>query len=181
MSLPSALVEKGGKSMSNKPPSRIRGNIETFDDPYTERESPPENSVCKCCGSVHTADRWYLKGQVPYDKATHATTFETTCPACRQQSDKVPGGVLTLTGAFVVSHSEEILNLIRNESAKAQSGNPLERIMDMQSEGAEMVITTTNDRLAERIGRALHKAYRGEIEYQFGEDTKLARVNWRRE
>lgn len=167
--------------MSNKPPSRIRRNIESYNDPYIDDESLPENTVCKHCGSVHAADRWYLKGQVPADKVFHAVASTTVCPACRKQADRVPGGVVTLTGAFLTGHSEEILNLIRNESVKAQTGNPLERIMDMQSAGDEMVITTTNEKLAQRIGRAVHKAYSGEIAYQFVEDTKLARVNWRRE
>lgn len=93
----------------------------------------------------------------------------------------MPGGVLKLTGAFIREHKDEILNLIRNQTGKAQVVNPLERIMDMQSAGDEITITTTNEKLAQRIGRAIHKAYRGSIEYQFGGDTKLARVNWSRE
>ena len=93
----------------------------------------------------------------------------------------MPGGVLKLTGAFITDHKVEILNLIHNQSGKAQAVNPLERIMDMQSNGGEITITTTNEKLAQRIGRALHKAYSGTVEYQFSEDTKLARVNWRRE
>lgn len=127
------------------------------------------------------AGRWYLKDQVPYSKADHAEAPETMCPACRKQRDHVPGGVLKLTGAFIADHKEEILNLIHNQSDKAQAVNPLERIMDMQSSGNEMMITTTNEKLAQRIGRALHKAYSGTVEYQFGEDTKQARVNWSRE
>lgn len=167
--------------MSNKPLSHIRRNIESYNDPYIDDESLPENTVCKHCGSVYTAERWYLKGQVPADKVFHTIASTTVCPACRKQSDRVPGGIVTLKGAFLSNHSEEILNLIRNESVKAQTGNPLERIMDMQSAEDEMVITTTNEKLAQRIGRAVHKAYSGEIDYQFGEDTKQARVNWHRE
>lgn len=167
--------------MSKQPPSRIRRNVDDYDDPYIPDESPPENSVCKHCGSVYTADRWYLKGHLPVDKVFHPTACMTVCPACRKQGDRVAGGIVTLTGHFLNDHMEEILNLIRNESAKAQTGNPLERIMDMQSSMGEMVITTTNEKLAQRIGRAVHKAYSGEISYQFGEDNKQARVNWRRE
>ena len=81
----------------------------------------------------------------------------------------------------MADHIDEILNLIRNESNKAQNVNPLERVMDMQTAEKAMVITTTNEKLAQRIGRAIHKAYSGDIEYQFGGDTKLARVNWHRE
>lgn len=168
--------------MSNiKSPSRIRRNIESYKDPYIDEESLPENTICKQCGSVYTSDRWCLKGEVPSDKALRPIAGKIVCPACRKQADGVPGGVVTLRGAFLTDHSEEILNLIRNESVKAQTNNPLERIMDMRFAGEEMVITTTNEKLAQRIGRAVYKAYSGEIDYQFGENNKQARVNWHRE
>ncbi len=167
--------------MSKQPPSRIRRNVADYDDPYINEESPPENTVCKQCGSVYTADRWYLKGQVPVEKVFRPVVGTTVCPACKKQGDRVAGGIVTLRGGFLTDHSEEILNLIRNETVKAQTANPLERIMDMQSTADELVITTTNEKLAQRIGRAIHKAYSGEIDYQFGEDNKQARVNWHRE
>jgi NMD protein affecting ribosome stability and mRNA decay len=167
--------------MSKQPPSRIRRNVEDYDDPYIDDESLPENTVCKKCGAVYTADRWYLKGQVPVDKVFHPVVCTIVCPACKKQAGRDPGGIVKLSGRFLREHSGEIMNLIRNENAKAQATNPLERIMDMQSVGDELLITTTNEKLAQRIGRAVHKAYRGEIDYQFGEDNKQARVNWRRE
>lgn len=53
--------------------------------------------------------------------------------------------------------------------------------MDMQFVGSDLEITTTNEKLTQRIGKAIHKAYDGTIEYKFSEDNKLARVNWHRE
>lgn len=106
---------------------------------------------------------------------------ETICPACKKQRDRQAGGIVTLKGAFIEKHRIEILNLIRNQTSKAENVNPLERIMDIQSREGEIVITTTNEKLAQRIGRAMHKAYRGTVEYRFSADIKLARVNWQRE
>ena len=94
---------------------------------------------------------------------------------------EAPGGVLKLTGDFVWEHKEEILNLIRNESGKALTTNPLERIMSIESSDGGIEITTTNEKLAQRIGKALHKAYSGTVEYRWSGDTKLARVLWHRE
>ena len=162
-------------------PIRIRRNVQSYSDPYIDEECLAENTPCKRCGAVYTAGRWYLKDQVPQSKAAQPKARETLCPACRKQRDRLPGGVLKLTGAFISNHKDEILNLIRNQSGKAQAVNPLERIMDMQFGDNEITITTTNEKLAQRIGRAIHKAYSGTIEYRFSEDTKLARVNWRRE
>ena len=106
--------------------------------------------------------------------------FAEPCPACGKVLDRVPGGVLRITGGFIWDHRDEILNLIRNESAKALSVNPLERIMSLESDDNEIEITTTNEKLAQRIGRALHKAYRGTVEYKWSGDTRLARVIWHR-
>lgn len=166
--------------MSDKTPIHIRRNVESYTDPYITDECLPENTECKRCGSVYAAGRWYLKDQAPEMKS-EAPVHQTICPACRKQQDKLPGGVLTLSGTFIARHKDEILNLVRNQSSKAQNVNPLERIIDLESSDDEITVITTNEKLAQRIGRALHRAYDGEIEYQFGEDTKLARVNWRRE
>lgn len=167
--------------MSDRTPIHIRRNVESYQDPYIDDESLAEFTHCKLCGNVYTAGRWYLKDQVPYSRASNGEIHETTCPACRKQRDRVPGGVIKLSGGFITDHKEEIMNLIRNQTGKAQSVNPLERIMDMESAGNQIMITTTNEKLAQRIGRAIHKAYSGSIEYQFSPDTKLARVNWTRE
>ena len=50
--------------------------------------------------------------------------------------------------------------------------------METIQDGIE--ITTTNEKLAQRIGKALHKAYSGDVAYKWS-DPKIARVNWHRE
>ena len=168
--------------MSDKPPVNIRNHAVTPDDPYFEAEDFEENTVCRQCGAFFAAGRWYMKGQHPGIKhdLSHAPR-ETLCSACRRCRDAMPGGVLTLSGSFMAGHHDEILNLVRNETNDAMGINPLERIMSMETVGGDFQITTTNDRLAQRIGKALHKAYSGQIEYKWSEGTKLSRVNWRRD
>lgn len=164
-------------------PVHIRRNVELDTDPYIDDEQLADNSVCKLCGDVYMSGRWYHPDQ-PSQKTQTTVQSERNmviCPACRKSQDRVPGGVLKLTGDFLRRHRDEILNLIRNETTKAQVANPLERVMSMESDHDELEITTTNEKLAQRIGKALHKAYSGNIEYKWSEDTKLARVNWHRE
>jgi len=167
-----------------KGPVHIRRNVESFDDPYIEDEQLPVHSVCKKCGGVYVSGRWYDDREDLPEKlreSLRGLRANVICPACQKQRDMVPGGVLRLSGSFIWDHKEEILNLIRNESGKALGVNPLERIMSMASADGEIEITTTNEKLAQKIGKALHKAYSGEISYKWGGDTKLARVNWYRE
>jgi hypothetical protein len=164
---------------TTKQPVHIRRNVEAFTDPYVQEEHAPEGSVCARCGSSHSSGRWYPPVKMT-QPAAHSGRHELLCPACRRLQDRVPGGVLTIAGSFVWAHKDEILNLIRNESSKALGVNPLERIMTLQSDEGEIEITTTNEKLAQRLGKALHKAYSGTVEYKWSGDTKLARVVWQR-
>ena len=167
--------------MGNKSPVRIRRNVASFDDPYINQHSPEGTTVCKRCGAVYAAGRWRLNDQVPDKIAFADRPAQTTCPACQKVRDRIPGGILKLTGGFVRSHQEEIMNLIRNETNRARTVNPLEMIMALGPITDGIEITTTNEKLAQRIGRALHKAYKGRVEYKWSRDTKLARVNWHRQ
>lgn len=166
--------------MSNKQNINIRNHVASFGDPYADLEHLPDNTTCKQCAAVYGSGRWYAKGLAP-ESVSRSPQHETLCPACRKMRDKVPGGVLKMSGAFISSHQDEILNLIRNESNDALADNPLERVMSMEVEGGEVLITTTNEKLTQRLGRALHRAYHGDIEYKWSEDNKLARVFWNRE
>jgi hypothetical protein len=56
---------------------------------------------------------------------------------------------------FLKAHREEILHLIYNEEERAKGFNPLERIVEMTESDGGMVVTTTNEKLAQHIGRRL--------------------------
>ncbi len=70
------------------------------------------------------------------------------------------------------------MSLVRNEEERAKGLNPLERIVRITEGDTELRVTTTNEKLAQRIGRALRKAYQGEVSYKWSTDTKYARVEW---
>lgn len=170
--------------MSNRVPIHTRRNpVVDENDPYIDDESLHDNSVCRQCGNVYMQGRWYTKDQLPEHKMPpKEEMIEMLCPACHKQQDRMPGGVLRLSGNFVWDHKDEIMNLVYNETNKAQGFNPLERIMNVETIDNKVIeITTTNEKLAQRIGKALNKAYRGHIEYKWSEDTKLARINWNRQ
>ncbi len=50
----------------------------------------------------------------------------------------------------------------------------------MEKRGECLVIETTEEKLAEHLGRAVHKAYQGELQVQRGEDNCICRINWKR-
>jgi hypothetical protein len=158
----------------------IRRNVEDHRDPYIPEESYRGTVICRECHAVHANERWSLDEKIYKEALRLPEVRYVTCPACQKLNDKQPGGIVTLTSDFIPEHREEILNLIRNEDVRARNVNPLERVMEIREDGREIVVTTTNEKLAQRLGRAVHRAYNGHVEYQWLDDSKQARVNWSR-
>jgi hypothetical protein len=107
--------------------------------------------------------------------------WSTRCPACRKIADGFPSGVVTLRGGFLQTHRDEILSIVRNEERRARETNPLERIMEIRNGDESVEILTTDEKLAQRIGREIRKAYQGAVSYKWSEDANLVRVNWSRD
>ena len=168
-----------------------RRNIHDFNDPYLPAGALAEGTICTDCGAVFHGGRWTLdetlRRKLERQRAAqqavqaHPMNHSTLCPGCRKAHDHCPGGVVTLRGGYLTRHRDEILSLIRNEEKKAVGINPTERIIRMEEQSDQMVIETTNEKLAQRLGRAIHRACSGEIEYKWSTDNKLARVEWQRD
>jgi len=157
-----------------------RKSMDTASDPYLLKMSTSEMAVCKRCHAIYYNKRWYLDEELYQEKVSLKDTEKILCPACLKIKDKFPGGVVTLTGDFLHEHKEEIMNLIRNEEERARGYNPLERIMEVTKMGKRLEITTTNEKLAQRIAKSLERAYRGSVEYKWSSGTKLLRAEWER-
>jgi len=150
-------------------------------DPYLPRGATRKISVCEGCRSVYMNKRWYSSGDIDESALRNPVAAKIVCPACLKIRDNFPGGIVTLKGDYVLPHKEEILNLIKNEETRARGLNPLERVMSVKENGyGSIVISTTNEKMAQRIGRAVKKAFHGEVAYHWSHDNKLVRVDWER-
>lgn len=161
-------------------PIPIRNHIENYGDPYVLRMKPEEVAVCRECKAVFACGRWQLHERAAAELKKAGKIIETTCPACRKIHDHQPGGIVNLSGEFLRAHETEIVNLINHENREAMGINPLERIMDIERSDSGLTVYTTNEKLAQKIGRSVHNAYSGDVEYKWSEDTRLVRVNWYR-
>lgn len=105
------------------------------------------------------------------------------CGACRRRRDGVPHGFVHVDGEFVRQHRPDIVNLLKNEAARAAEDNPLGQIIDWHENGHtdDVLVTTTTEHLAIRLGRALEKAFDGRVLYGFSHENKLAHVWWHRD
>ena len=142
-------------------------------DPYHSKRKISEPSVCTQCGAVFHKGRWSWDAQP-------ANSHEVLCPACQRIHDHVPAGFLTLSGEFLGQHKEEIMNLIHNIAEKEGKEHPLQRIMGVEDQESGLLFTFTDAHLTRGIGEALHKAYEGELDYEYTKEDIMLRVTWHR-
>jgi NMD protein affecting ribosome stability and mRNA decay len=142
-------------------------------DPYHSKLKIHDPSACTECGAVYHKGRWQW-GAAPGE------TNDTVCPACLRIRDRVPAAFLTLRGDFVTEHKEEIMHLIHNLEEREKAEHPLKRIMAVEEQGEDTVVTFTDAHLARTAGDALHHAYQGELDYQYTKEDIMLRVTWER-
>lgn len=142
-------------------------------DTYKSRGKLPEPTVCPRCGAVFHKGRWSWARRP-------AQAHVEICPACRRIEDKYPAGILNLSGLFLKTHKEEILNVVHHQEEEAKREHPLCRIIGIEELEEGIVITTTDTHLPRRIGEALWHAYHGELSLHYSEDARLTRMIWKR-
>jgi hypothetical protein len=142
-------------------------------DVYRENQKHSEPAKCPVCGCVFANGRWQW-----LDTDKHAA--EVVCPACRRTADNCPAGEIELKGSFLVSHKEEIINLVRNTENQEKNLHPLERIMTVTDNGSSAKVTTTGIHVARRIGDALSKAFKGNLVLRYGDGEQSITARWER-
>jgi hypothetical protein len=102
------------------------------------------------------------------------------CPACRRIRDGYPAGFVTLSGPFLSAHYDSVLHTIENEAAQETREHPLNRIIARKRDGDTLAITTTDIHLPRRMGEALRRAYKGELDFHYTKEDHILRVKWSR-
>lgn len=174
--------------MRDKKPSLNIGYTKRVDHEAGRHRGPradKEPEVCRDCGSIYVNRRWTAAPTSVVEKKQNGDSRPPqviVCPACRQQHTGVPNGFVYVYGDFFATHCDEIEQLLRKEAARAAQDNPLARIMEWERSDIDtLVLATTTEHLAKRLGQALEKAYSGKVHYDFSHENKLARVRWHRD
>jgi hypothetical protein len=142
---------------------------------YLPQLAPKGVIQCSGCGAFYYRRHWTLTP--PGEFGTQGRPHPAYCPACTKIKDRYPGGELRLAG-FDTTERGEIARILRNEEERARAKNPLERIMRMEAADGGWKIETTTEKLAQRLGRAVHKARGGRVEYKWSHNNKFVRVWW---
>lgn len=161
---------------------KTRRNLAEFNatDPYQPRFDPGEVAACTECQALYQRRHWFFDHDAYVRETMQPTTRMVLCPACQKIRDRYAEGQVTLhPSPFLAAHKDEIIRLIRNEEERAKGFNPLERIVELNDSGDGILVTTTNEKLAQRIGRALKSTYQGQTTYRWS-DPKFLSVEWER-
>ncbi len=146
---------------------------ERLKEPYRLAGKLKKPTVCPKCRAIFHQGRWQW-GEAPEGADEHL------CPACLRERDRVPAGMLILSGEFFDARKQEIKNLIRNAEAQAREEHPLERIMAIEEQEGQTVITFTDVHITHGIGEALRHAYQGDLDSRYVDKDGLLRVVWKR-
>lgn len=178
---PQAARGLAGSKTQNPHFTLPRATVHDFDDPYIPDQHFEDGTVCSQCGAIYRNQHWQRDESASRTLIAAGTPHQVVCPGCRKIADHDPQGIVTLRGDYWPQHRDEILNLIRHEEQRGTHTNPLERVMDIREEEGSLVIETTNEKLAQRIGRQIHKAHHGHVDYRWSDTNHLVRVYWERE
>jgi hypothetical protein len=61
-----------------------------------------------------------------------ADAVRTVCPACQRIEDNFPAGYVTIKGAFLAEHRDEIINVVMARAERARLAHRLQRIIGMR-------------------------------------------------
>ena len=157
-----------------------RGRKTTSTDPFLPHEGTKEPSICTTCKAVFHRKRWTHDSETYRKLELSPKTNKLTCPACQKVDAGYAEGIVTLRGSYLWEHEEEIRHILKNEENKAYAKNPLERIIRMTRQKDELVIETTEEKLAEHLGKVLHRAHQGELKISWAGNPDMCRVSWER-
>lgn len=142
-------------------------------DPYEQHQKFSEPAVCSDCGAVYHQGHWQWT-------AAPTGAQHVRCAACRRIKENFPAGYVAIEGPFALAHREEIMSLIRHLEQHEKAEHPQNRIMAIEEEGRNLMVTTTDIHIARAIGDALEDAYKGDLDFHYNKDDYLLRVRWHR-
>ena len=138
--------------------------------------------VCHRCGAIWDGDRWVpepdKKLLEEFSKKKHCTEL---CPGDTRLEKRQVEGVVTLKGGFLASHRDDINNLVARVARDGRRRNVAARVFQTVEEDDSLLIETTDEHLAERMGKEVVKAFKGDLEIKWQKKDTFARVTWQRD
>jgi NMD protein affecting ribosome stability and mRNA decay len=146
-------------------------------DPYMDKSIYKDPTICPTCGIVYHNKIWKNAPHLIEEfKNKKKEIHKKDCPACRKIKDGYALGIVEIEGDFIDSKKEEVHNRIKHVAGEEFIHNPLERIIKVENTENRIVIYTTTEHLAKKIGKSLSKAFKTKVDIVFSDSDKLTRV-----
>ena len=156
---------------------RIDRNIrEKGHDPYDQGKKHVGGVYCPECKAIYQEGRWIWP-----EKEHLAFDVPFICPACRRIKDDFPAGEVYLSGTYLITHMDEIEHLVNKIIREGKERSPVKRMIDMKKTSGGLCVRLTDDHLARLIGDALHRAYKGDLQFKYSDEQKFLRLFWHRD
>jgi len=137
--------------------------------------------VCPGCGALYDGHRWIPEPDDDQVRRFCKAKLENQlCVGCLRIEKRQVEGVVTIRGSFIGAHRMEVRSIVNRVASKGRHRNVAARILEVTEQKEGMVIETTDHSLAERIGKELEKAFKGNLEIKWQAKDRFVRVAWQR-
>ncbi|MBI2075347.1 MAG: hypothetical protein HYZ07_00850 [Candidatus Harrisonbacteria bacterium] len=117
--------------------------------------------LCDTCGIAYFKKSWHHRMDDMKSIGEHDTPIAfKTCPSCAMIKHGQYEGRITITGV-PSSHRDELLKLIENSGAQAYQNDPLDRVIAIVPDRSQIVVTTTENQLANKIAQKIKHTFNG--------------------
>ncbi|MDR3615817.1 MAG: hypothetical protein P4L53_19820 [Candidatus Obscuribacterales bacterium] len=136
----------------------------------------PGHSYCRVCGAVNFHKHWYIAPAQEHALKLDKSASQTLCPGCSRVEQELFEGELILANSRFAELCGEIVALIKHTEGRCWYKNPTAKIAGATEEDGIIHVMTTTKFLAERIGKELKQAFKGNLEIK-RTDTNV-KVYW---
>jgi hypothetical protein len=140
----------------------------------------PGTLICPRCHAISLQKRWFFDESLYQRLRALPCARFLVCPGCRRVERQIYEGEVILRSPLLLANKEQALHLIQNEEDKARQVNPFSRLAAVDDRGSEITILTTTIPLAERIGKAFHRSFKGALSVQYSPGERFVRIRWKR-
>jgi hypothetical protein len=197
-SLPAKLSKQSKNNLGKrKTGTKKEKSISSVDPRRMNAETTPSRGfiqICTKCEAVFYDKKWYAKEDLAKHlknkkEVSNVGTFDrwfkealksakkTICEADKQHKDFSEGVVVLENLNSKIK--QEVLNLVKNINQEGRKNDIEDRIVAMEDHGNQIIIYTSENQLAHRIGKQVASAFKGgKLEIKFSDREDATRVYW---
>lgn len=113
---------------------------------------------CPDCRAAYYKKSWHhSEVDLKSAKENMQVTF-VRCPACQMVKNHQYEGKIVIKNA-PANLREELMNLIRGFGERAYHRDPMDRVIEAKKEGKDIVVTTTENQLANKLAKKIQSTY----------------------